>query len=173
MLKYYKLTTSAPDPGLFRSSEFDEAAEAAAKEAEELAADREEEAFYARLAHSKRVAEGLRLLSACSAERPAVAAGVLSSMAGNSYSESARELAALLAEAASLQQLPAGSAEQAAASSALLAKVAQLQLDSASLLAQGATPEAAAAAAVKQLQAHAAKAAQGSAEWGSVFKALS
>ena len=50
VLKYYELTAPPPDSGVFRSKEFNVAAELALREADEVAADAEENEVYARMA---------------------------------------------------------------------------------------------------------------------------
>jgi hypothetical protein len=71
VIQYYKLTAKHANPGLWRETETDSGVEVARKEADEMAADRREEAHYNFLASKKRVAEALGALVVA---RPAVPA---------------------------------------------------------------------------------------------------
>lgn len=64
VVEYYKLTEHNASQGLWRDKEYDLSTEMAAREAEEVAADKAEEAFYAAMARQKRVGEAVRLLAA-------------------------------------------------------------------------------------------------------------
>lgn len=63
VVQYYKLTAEVEDSGLFRDKEFDIAAEASRREAEEAAADAEETARYYELARVRRVVATLNQLA--------------------------------------------------------------------------------------------------------------
>lgn len=77
VVRYYELTQHGPNDGLFRSHEYDVAAERAVQEAEEVAADAAEEEFYALLAQQRRIGEALRVLSATKADRPGARQNVI------------------------------------------------------------------------------------------------
>jgi hypothetical protein len=96
VVEYYKLTDHAANAGLFRDNEYDLSTELAAREVEELAADKAEEAYYATLARTKRVGEALRLLAAA---RPSGASKAVADLEGRDPEGAAmlRELVARVA----------------------------------------------------------------------------
>ena len=80
VVEYYKLSEQHANAGLFRENEMDVKKELAYKEAEEIAADKAEDEYYATMAFNRRVGEGMTLLSATNAARPGAAARVLADL---------------------------------------------------------------------------------------------
>lgn len=80
VVRYYELTKGGPNDGLFRTHEYDVAAERAIQEAEEVAADAAEEEFYALLAQQRRIGEAFRVLSATRADRPGARENVINEL---------------------------------------------------------------------------------------------
>jgi hypothetical protein len=80
VVEYYKLVDQHANAGLFREKEMDVNAEFAAKEREEIEADRAEDAYYATLAFNRRVGEAATLLAATNPERPGAAAKILADL---------------------------------------------------------------------------------------------
>ena len=80
VVEYYKLVNQHANAGLFREKEMDVNAEFAAKEREEIEADRAEDAYYATLAFNRRVGEAATLLAATNPDRPGAAAKILSDL---------------------------------------------------------------------------------------------
>ena len=68
--RYYKLTEKHANPGLFRDEETVVEKDMAAIAAEELAADRAEEAYHGAVARNKRVAEAVAALADTRPDRP-------------------------------------------------------------------------------------------------------
>jgi hypothetical protein len=83
VIEYYKLTAAPADAaGLLRGGpEHDERAEAALREAEEVAADAAENARYAHAARLRRVGAALKALAAARADRPAARAAAVADLA--------------------------------------------------------------------------------------------
>lgn len=79
--EYFKLTHAEDAAGLFRPHEYNVAAETAAREAEEVAADAEENARYAHMGRLRRVGSAAKLLAGLRADKPAARDQVLADTA--------------------------------------------------------------------------------------------
>jgi len=125
VIQYYKLTTKPDDTGLLRAAERDVGAELALREAEEVAADRAENAAHAQAARLKRVGAALKRLAGTRADRPAQAAQVASELAAVDPEGAAmlKELVARVGEAAAAAPAPAGNDD---ARAALLAAIQRI-----------------------------------------------
>lgn len=109
VIEYYKLTSQDANDGLFRGKEYDLTSELAQREAEEVAADAAEEAYYAALARQKRVAEALKLVAA--ATRQAAAGKAVADLEARDP-EGAAVLRNIVSRVASAAALPAGHPEK-------------------------------------------------------------
>jgi len=123
VVEYYKLTEVWPESGLFRTKEKNVAAETALLEADEVAADKAEEAYYAAVARGRRIGASLKALSAARPDRPGARDKVLAELA-----------AADPADAASLKELvgrmtAAAASGDAAAKAELIATVRRVDPD--------------------------------------------
>jgi len=144
VIKYYEMTAPPPDSGVFRSHEFNIAAEAALREADEVAADAEENAHYAQLARLRLVGEALKALSSVRPDRPAARERVIADIAARDP-EAAAEVRTLLARAAT--------ATDATAQAALAHEISAADFNSG--YADSAEREAASMATLSVLTAHA------------------
>lgn len=99
VIEYYNLTERNSEVGLLRGAERDDAAEAALREAEEVAADHAENAMYAQAARLRRVGAALKAIAAARPDRPAQRAGTVAELASRDP-EGAALLADFVAQAA-------------------------------------------------------------------------
>jgi hypothetical protein len=148
VVEYYKLTQKHANPGLWREEEKDVAGELARREAEEIAADRAEEAYHNAVARNKRVAEALGALVGTRADRPEAREAVLAALSRRD-AEGAGMLQALMHRAA-------------AASAAGAAPLEQEEVLRAIRALTPAAPQELAPQALTALAAHGAAAAAGS-----------